>query len=137
MRLVKAISLLKGVNTDHCSKEKKFSEIIKGKMIDAVRQLLGENEVLDKSWEDIDVLFDKAWEDMINRAGGQEAWEALSKNDQALQHAIMMKETLISLGEDKYAEISEDEQWDLEFFLSGLVVDVIKIFTQSLGAIQP
>jgi len=60
IRLVKAISLLKGVNTDHCSKEKKFSEIMKSKVVDAVRELLGETEVLEKSWEEIDVLFDKA-----------------------------------------------------------------------------
>ena len=117
MRLVKAISLLKGVNTDHCSKEKKFSEIIKNKVVDAVRELLGEKEVLEKSWEEIDILFEKSRDDMIDRVGGQNAWDALSEADQALQHAIMMKQTLISLGEDKYAAMSEEEKRDLDFFV--------------------
>jgi hypothetical protein len=117
MRLVQAISLLKGLNTDHCSKEKKFSEIMKNKVLDAVRELLGEKEILEKSWEEMDDLFDKARDDMIDRVGGQDAWEALSEADQALQHAIMLKQTLISLGEDKYAEMSEEEQRDLDFFV--------------------
>ena len=86
MCLVKAISLLKGVNTDHCSKEKRFSEVMKSKVVDAVHELLGENKVLEKSWEDIDALFNKAHDDMIDRVGGQDAWEVLSAADQALQH---------------------------------------------------
>ena len=109
IRLVKALSLLKGLNTDHCSKEKKFSEIMKSKVLDAVHELLGEKEVLEKSWEEMDDLFNKACDDMIDRVGGQDAWEALSEADQALQHVIMLKQTLISLGEDKYAEMSEEE----------------------------
>lgn len=117
MHLVKAISLLKGVNTDHCSKEKKFSNIMKSKVVDAVHELLGETEVLEKSWEEIDILFDKARDDMIDEAGGQDAWEALSEADQAIQHAIMLKKTLISLGEEKYAKMSEEEQCELDFFV--------------------
>jgi hypothetical protein len=70
MCLVKTISLLKGVNADHCSKEKRFSEVLKSKVVDAVHELLGEKEVLEKSWEDVDALFNKARDDMINRVGG-------------------------------------------------------------------
>ena len=90
---------------------------MKSKVLDAVRELLGEKEVLEKSWEEMDDLFNKARDDMIDRVGGQDAWEALSEADQALQHAIMLKQTLISLGEDKYAEMSEEEQRDLDFFV--------------------
>ena len=89
---------------------------MKSKVVDAVHELLGEKEVLEKSWEDIDALFNKACADMIDGVGGQDAWEALSAGDQALQHTIMMKQTLILLGEDKYAEMSEEEQCDLDFF---------------------
>ena len=90
---------------------------MKSKVLDAVRELLGEKEVLEKSWEEMDDLFNKAHDDMIDRVGGQDAWEALSEADQALQHAIMLKQTLISLGEDKYAEMSEEEGRDLDFFV--------------------
>ena len=117
MHFVKAISLVKGVNTDHCSKEKKFSNIMKSKVVDAVCELLGETEVLEKSWEEIDILFDKARDDMIDKAGGQDAWETLPEAEQALQHAIMLEQTSISLGEDKYAEMSEEEQRELDFFV--------------------
>ena len=90
---------------------------MKSKVVDAVHELLGETEVLEKSWEEIDILFDKARDDMIDEAGGQDAWEALSEADQAIQHAIMLKKTLISLGEEKYAKMSEEEQCELDFFV--------------------
>jgi hypothetical protein len=50
VRLVKAMSLLRGVNTDHCTKAKKYANVMKDKMSDATCQLLGEEQVLDKSW---------------------------------------------------------------------------------------
>jgi len=39
------------------------------------------------------------------------------KNEQALQHAIVTKTVLISLGEDKYNELSEEEKRELDFFI--------------------
>jgi len=65
MRVVKAMSLLRGVNTDHCTKAKKYADVMEGKMIDATRQLLGEEQILDKSWEEIETVFDDAWERMV------------------------------------------------------------------------
>jgi hypothetical protein len=40
---------LKGVNTDHCTKAKKYVDVMEGKMIDATHQLLGDEQILDKS----------------------------------------------------------------------------------------
>jgi hypothetical protein len=117
MCLVKTLSMLRGVNTDHCTKAKKFSSIMENKMIDANRQLLGENEVLLRPWDEIEGLFDEAWDEMIMEVGGQDVWDALPKCDQALQHAMMTKRTLISLGEDKYAELPDEEKRDLDFFV--------------------
>jgi len=117
MHLVKTLSMLRGVNTDHCTKEKKFAGIMKNKMIDANRELLSEEEVLLRPWDELEALFDEAWNAMIAEAGGQDAWDALSKSDQTLRHASMTKRTLISLGDDKYAELSDKEKHDLDFFV--------------------
>jgi len=91
MRVVKAMSLLRGVNTDHCTKAKKYADVMEGKMIDATRQLLGEEQILDKSWEEIETVFDDAWERMVEELGGKAVWDKLSKNEQALKHAAMTK----------------------------------------------
>ena len=117
VRVVKAISLLRGVNTDHCTKAKKYADVMEGKMIDATRQLLGEEQVLDKSWEEIENLFDDAWDKMVSKLGGIAAWDKLSRDEQALQHAIMIKKTLISLGEEKYAGLPEEDKKELDFFI--------------------
>ena len=81
-------------------KKKRFSEVLKSKVVDTVCELLGEKEVLEKSWEDVDALFNKAHDDVIDRVAKQDVWGALPEADQALQHAIMLKQTLILLGED-------------------------------------
>jgi hypothetical protein len=57
-------------------------------------------------------LFDEAWDEMIMEVGGQDMWDALPKCDKALQHAMMTIRTLISLGEDKYAELPDEEKRD-------------------------
>jgi hypothetical protein len=117
IRLVNAIAMCTGVNTDHCSKEKKYADVVKAKVTEAKHQLLGEGEILDRNWEEMDVLFDKAWEEMVEELGGQETWEALSIEDKQLQHAIVVKRTMISLGQEKYAEMSEEEKRELDFFV--------------------
>ena len=66
---------------------------MENKMIDANHQLLGENEVLLRPWNEIEGLFNEAWDEMIMEAGGQDVWDALLKCDQALQHAMMTKRT--------------------------------------------
>jgi hypothetical protein len=60
-----------GVNTDHCSKGKKYADVVKAKVTEAKHHLLGEGEILDRTWEEMDVLFDKAWEEMVEELGGQ------------------------------------------------------------------
>lgn len=117
MRLVNVLSLLKGISSDHCSKERKFAKDMQGKKTTATHQLLGEKELLDGSFDDIDAVFEEAWDEMIVNVGGQSKWDALSKNEQALQHAIVTKTVLISLGEDKYNELSEEEKRELDFFI--------------------
>jgi hypothetical protein len=67
--------------------------------------------------EEIENLFDDAWDKMVEELGGKAAWGKLSRDEQALQHAIMIKKTLISLGEDKYAALSEEEKKELDFFI--------------------
>jgi hypothetical protein len=106
-----------GMNTDHCSKAKKTSRLISEKKTDAVVQSLGENEVLEKSSEETDVVFEKFRIQMIDNAGGLETWNALEKHEQGIRIAVMIKEATKAVGENLFSDLSAEEQWELEFFI--------------------
>jgi len=59
MHLVNVLSLLKGISSDHCSKERKFAKDMQGKKTTATHQLLGEKELLDGPSDDIDADFEE------------------------------------------------------------------------------
>lgn len=106
-----------GMDTDHCSKAKKTSCLISEKKTDAVVQSLGENEVLEKSSEETDVVFEKFRIQMIDNAGGLETWNALEKHEQGIRIAVMIKEATKAVGENLSSDLSAEEQWELEFFI--------------------
>jgi hypothetical protein len=54
---------------------------------------------------------------MVEKVGGTEAWNALGKNDQAIHIAAMTKQAVKSIGENLFLDLSEEEQWELEFFI--------------------
>lgn len=59
---------LVGMHSDHCSKEKKDVEDMKKKKMDAILQILGEKEILDKSTEELLSYFLEAYDQMIKNA---------------------------------------------------------------------
>ncbi|KZP04520.1 hypothetical protein FIBSPDRAFT_713214, partial [Athelia psychrophila] len=116
-RYVVIISKLKGIMTDHCSKARLWSDILHGRTNDAQNQLLGEEQTLELSDADIDAAFELSWAKMIQKAGGQAVWSCLPKAEQNLLQAIATKAALISMGEAKYQNLSDDEQRSLDFFI--------------------
>ena len=98
------------MNADHCKKEKKIGRGMEEKKKTAVRELLGEDTVLDDLTKKTDLAFQEGHAEMIETAGGLEAWNALPQPDQALKTASMIREVTISLGEDAHAQLSTDEQ---------------------------
>ncbi|KZP09963.1 hypothetical protein FIBSPDRAFT_900103 [Athelia psychrophila] len=116
-RSVVIISKLKGIITDHCSRARLWSEIMHGRTNDAQNQLLGEEQTLELSEADIDAAFELSWAKMIQKAGGQAAWSCLPKAEQNLLQAIATKAALISMGEARYQNLSDDEQRSLDFFI--------------------
>ena len=105
------------MNADHCKKERKIGRGMEEKKKAAVRELLGEDTILDDLSQKTDLAFQTGHAEMIEKAGGLEIWNALPQPDQALQTASMIREVTISLGEDAYAQLSADEQHDLDFFV--------------------
>src|ERR1700683_1686312 len=106
-----------GMNTDHCSKAKKTTCLVGEQKTDAVQQILGEKDMLDKSPEEADTELEKFRAKMIEDTGGIAAWNALDKNEQAIHIASMIKDAVKSIGESLFSDLSEEEQWELEFFI--------------------
>ena len=47
-----------GMNSDHCSKEKKAARLVAEKKTEAVQQVLGEEAVLEMDDADVDAVFE-------------------------------------------------------------------------------
>jgi hypothetical protein len=116
LRHVEILQKLKGMNSDHCSKEKKTARLMEKEKHLAVLEGLGEDYMLDNDKE-TDAVFAKAKADLIKDAGGIKTWAALTQIERSDQTAAMFKRVIISLGENSYSALSEQEQRDLDFFI--------------------
>ena len=116
-RVIDLVAKWMGMNTDHCSKAKKTTCLVGEQKTDAVQQILGEKDMLDKSPEEADAELEKFRAKMIEDTGGIAAWNALDKNEQAIHIASMIKDAVKSIGESLFSDLSEEEQWELEFFI--------------------
>ena len=107
--LVEILAKFLGINTNHCTKEKKIACLIGKENLAAIHQLLGEKVLSEKPTDEEQAIFEKARSEMIKEAGGLEAWKALSDIEPADLTEAMMKDVLVSLGEEEYATLSEEE----------------------------
>ena len=93
-RVIDLVAKWMGMNTDHCSKAKKTTRLVGEQKTDAVQQILGEKDMLDKSPEEADAELEKFRAKMIEDTGGIAAWNALDKNEQAIHIASMIKDAV-------------------------------------------
>jgi hypothetical protein len=98
-----------GMNSDHCSKEKSVADGMRNKKIQAILQQLGEKYVASKTADEIEAIFDLAYDEMVKEVGGHSAWNSLTPNERALKNASMTKKLMQSLGGEAYAKLSEAE----------------------------
>src|SRR5258708_30791391 len=89
--LVNILIKLTGMNTDHCTKEKKDAYEMEELKKWAVNQHLEEEAMLEKSLQEIYRLQMEAQRKMIQAAGGQQKWEALAEATKAEKHAKMVE----------------------------------------------
>ena len=108
---------LMGMNSDHCSKEKKDAWLLEELKAWAVNQSLGEEVMLEMPMDEIVQLFQKAESDMIKVAGGQQKWAALSDNAQAEERAVMLEEVVAELGKEAFDNLSDDEKRIFRLFI--------------------
>jgi len=106
-----------GMNSDHCSKDKKDAWLLEELKAWAVNQSLGEEVMLEMPMDEIVQLFQKAESDMIKVAGGQQKWAALLDNAQAEERAVMLEEVVAELGKEAFDNLSDDEKQIFRLFI--------------------
>ncbi|KAF8956376.1 hypothetical protein BDZ97DRAFT_1907224 [Flammula alnicola] len=128
-RLIETYTKLVGMHSDHCSNEKKDFELMKKKKINATHQLLGENCIAEESTDDLLPHFIDANTKMIEKAGGETAWNNLDETQQTEHKAEMLADLTVDLGKDSFAKLSDKEKslfklfvWDLNTVLGGYIV---------------
>ena len=117
LQVVEILIKLAGMHGDHCAKEKKDAQMIEKMKIDAIHQILGENEILECSNEELLPHFLIANEQMIKEAGGQDKWNSLSEQEKAERQAVMLEKILIRLGKEAYDMLDDKEKRILRLFI--------------------
>src|SRR3954463_5322735 len=78
LRVVDIFIKLTGMHSDHCAKEKKDAQLLEKEKTRATYQSLGENEILEKSNEELLPHIIETRKEMIKAIGGDEKWKSLS-----------------------------------------------------------
>ena len=108
---------LAGMNTDHCSKEKKDARLLENLKAWAVDQKLGEDKMLDMPLGEVTEYFKKAEEKMIKKAGGQRKWKDLPDVKKAERKAAMIEEAVSELGKEAFNDLPDEEKRILRLFI--------------------
>ena len=95
LRVIEIFMKLSGMLTDHCSKEKKDAHFLQEEKMLATCQSLGQNEILDKSNQDLLPHFLEARKQTMKAAGGKTKWDSLSEIEQAEWEAKGMEQLVI------------------------------------------
>src|SRR5436190_13929902 len=117
LRVIDIFVKLTGIHSDHCAKEKKDAQLMRKEKEQAIYQSLGEEEILEKSTQELLPHFIKERDQMIQKAGGAKKWKQLSEIEQAEQQSQMMEKLVIELGESSYQQLSPSEQRMLSLFI--------------------
>jgi len=117
IELVDILVKLTGMNTDHCAKEKKDAYEMEKLKEWAVNQHLGEDAMLEKSLHEIYGLQMGAQKKMVQTAGGQQKWEALSEATKSERRAKMVENVVQELGKGAFELLDLHEKCLLRLFI--------------------
>ena len=115
--LVDILIKLTGMNTDHCTKEKKDAYEMEELKKWAVNQHLGEEAMLEKSIQEIYELQIDAHKKMVQAAGGQQKCNALPETTKAEKRAKMVEDVVQELGKGALELLDVHEKRLFQLFI--------------------
>ena len=116
-RLVDLYIKFAGMHADHCTKEKKNFVLMKEKKIAATEQILGEKRIVDDPVDQLMPHFLAANQAMMEKIGGQSAWDNLTEQQQNEYKAEMLAKLTTDLGKDSFEKLSDREQRLFKLFI--------------------
>ncbi len=116
-RLVDIYIKFAGMHADHCTKEKKNFVLMKEKKIAATEQILGEKRIVDDPVDQLMPHFLAANQAMMEKIGGQSAWDNLTEQQQNEYKAEMLAKLTTDLGKDSFEKLSDREQRLFKLFI--------------------
>jgi len=108
---------LAGMNSDHCSKERKDAQLLEKEKMQAIYQTVGEDAFQESTNEELLPVLMEARSKMIEAVGGTAKWKALSESTQADHEAKMMEEAIKKLGKDAFENLDDNEKRIMKLFI--------------------
>ncbi|KAH9946519.1 hypothetical protein B0H21DRAFT_693524, partial [Amylocystis lapponica] len=105
---------LRGMNGDHAEDQKKTFQLMKGWKEETTQLTLGSRELLLKPSAELFAVLAEATIAKVAAAGGPEAWELLSAEEQKDHDVNMLRELYQLLGHESYLKLSDDEKRQLD-----------------------
>jgi len=109
--------VLKGMHTDHAEDQKKLVRLIQALKQAYDREHRGETEILAMNIVELLPILVQVSQQAVTRAGGPDAWESLSKEQQAALHQESYQDICCELGWRQFETLSEDEKRTVDLFL--------------------
>ncbi|KAI0070580.1 hypothetical protein K474DRAFT_1608449, partial [Panus rudis PR-1116 ss-1] len=119
MSLARLIVKLNGMGSDHAEDQKKLARLKEELKVICQYLVLGEDELLSKTPEEILALIMEKARAEVERAGGVEAYESMSQADQDQRAEEAYKEICQELGEGTFNSLPAEEQERLRLFIWG------------------
>jgi len=116
-RLVEIYIKFVGMHADHCTKEKKNFDLMGEKKTEATYQVLGKKRILDNSVDELMPQFLSANQEMVDKVGGQEAWDKLNELQKNEHKADMLEKLTTDLGKDSFEKLSDCEKRLFKLFV--------------------
>ncbi|KAF8221424.1 hypothetical protein L208DRAFT_1371956 [Tricholoma matsutake] len=109
--------LLRGMNGDHASNEKRTATLMKEWKTEQTFIRLGSKQLARKTPADL-IIFLAGWnQKKIEAVGGIDAWNALTPMEQTLRDVALVKELQIALGKEVYNQLPGDEKRIIDLFI--------------------
>ncbi|THU77493.1 hypothetical protein K435DRAFT_738419, partial [Dendrothele bispora CBS 962.96] len=108
---------IKGMNGDHANNEKATATCIQQWKHEMAVEELGEEKLLEMETMYLFGVLRDTNEKKIVKAGGPEAWNLLSRAEQALFDAEVMRELKLELGQEVYDGLGDDAKRSLDQLL--------------------
>jgi hypothetical protein len=117
LRLFDFFGSLQGMNSDHAKDQKKLAVLLKDIKHALTQESLGEDKLVEMSFQEMTVLLTKANDKKLESFGGRLKWNLLSNTEKFRADLEMMSAIVLKLGQEAYSQLQLDERRRVDSFI--------------------